>query len=111
MNLKFVPRYRYNDTNFRFGSLVASNVASGRLRFTTDLSEGVKDADAVFAVVSFPEFLREGAAIDDFKRPPASSSVATTRAGWRSCWPKGWAASPHGIKTSKLKIEMNGRAL
>ncbi|AUW59108.1 UDP-glucose 6-dehydrogenase [Sphingobium sp. SCG-1] len=112
--------------------LVARNVAAGRLRFTTDLTEGVENAhavfiavgtpsrrgdghadlsyvyaaaeeiahaikgftvivdkstvpvgtgdeveriireanpDAQFAVVSNPEFLREGAAIDDFKRP------------------------------------------
>lgn len=112
--------------------LVASNVKAGRLTFTTDLAEGVKDADAVFIavgtpsrrgdghadlsyvfaaareiaenltkpsvivtkstvpvgtgdeverilmevapdsgakVVSNPEFLREGAAIEDFKRP------------------------------------------
>ncbi|NJC00113.1 UDP-glucose/GDP-mannose dehydrogenase family protein, partial [Sphingomonas sp. ABOLD] len=113
-------------------ALVASNVKAGRLSFTTDLAEGVKDADAVFIavgtpsrrgdghadlsyvfaaareiaenltkpsvivtkstvpvgtgdeveriiaevapdsgakVVSNPEFLREGAAIEDFKRP------------------------------------------
>jgi UDPglucose 6-dehydrogenase len=113
-------------------SLVEHNVKAGRLSFTTDLAEGVKDADAVFIcvgtppnkdtghadlkyvyaaaeevaqnltkasvivnkstvpvgtgdeveaiiariapdsgaqVVSNPEFLREGAAIGDFKRP------------------------------------------
>lgn len=112
--------------------LVGSNVKAGRLSFTTDLAEGVRDADAVFIavgtpsrrgdghadlsyvfaaaeeiagaltkasvivtkstvpvgtgdeveriladvapnsgakVVSNPEFLREGAAIEDFKRP------------------------------------------
>ena len=112
--------------------LVATNVAAGRLRFTTDLVEAVKDAEVIFIavgtpsrrgdghadlsyvyaaaqeiaaavttpvvivnkstvpvgtgdeverilhetnpagdfrVVSNPEFLREGAAIDDFKRP------------------------------------------
>jgi len=112
--------------------LVASNVKAGRLSFTTDLAEGVRDADAIFIgvgtpsrrgdghadltyvfaaaqeiaenltknsvivtkstvpvgtgdqverimaefapgkgamVVSNPEFLREGAAIEDFKRP------------------------------------------
>ncbi len=112
--------------------LVSSNVAAKRLRFTTDLAEGIKDAEIVFIavgtpsrrgdghadlsyvyaaaqeiaaaatrslvvvtkstvpvgtgdeverilreanplvefrVVSNPEFLREGAAIDDFKRP------------------------------------------
>jgi len=40
--------------------LVASNVAAGRLSFTTDLAEGVKDADAVFIAVGTPSRRGDG---------------------------------------------------
>lgn len=35
-------------------ALVSANVSNGRLSFTTDLAEGVKDADAVFIAVGTP---------------------------------------------------------
>ncbi|HEX8217564.1 MAG TPA: UDP-glucose/GDP-mannose dehydrogenase family protein [Allosphingosinicella sp.] len=40
--------------------LVESNVASGRLRFTTELSDSVRDADAVFIAVGTPSRRGDG---------------------------------------------------
>src|SRR3546814_10615312 len=40
--------------------LVSGNVAAGRLKFTTDLAEGVKDADAVFIAVGTPSRRGDG---------------------------------------------------
>ncbi len=40
--------------------LVAANVRSGRLSFTTDLAEGVRDADAVFIAVGTPSRRGDG---------------------------------------------------
>jgi len=40
--------------------LVAANVRAGRLSFTTDLAEGVKDADAVFIAVGTPSRRGDG---------------------------------------------------
>ncbi len=40
--------------------LVGSNVAAGRLRFTTDLREGVREADAVFIAVGTPSRRGDG---------------------------------------------------
>jgi UDPglucose 6-dehydrogenase len=41
-------------------NLVEKNVAAGRLSFTTDLNEGVKDADAVFIAVGTPSRRGDG---------------------------------------------------
>lgn len=40
--------------------LVGRNVAAGRLRFTTDLADGVQDADAVFIAVGTPSRRGDG---------------------------------------------------
>ena len=43
-----------------FDHLVATNVAAGRLKFTTDLTAGVKEADAVFIAVGTPSRRGDG---------------------------------------------------
>ena len=40
--------------------LVATNVAAGRLAFTTEIGEAVKDADAVFIAVGTPSRRGDG---------------------------------------------------
>src|SRR5687767_12445765 len=40
--------------------LVASNVAAGRLRFTTDFADAVRDAEAVFIAVGTPSRRGDG---------------------------------------------------
>ncbi|KQN25616.1 UDP-glucose 6-dehydrogenase [Sphingomonas sp. Leaf33] len=42
------------------GELVSANVRSGRLSFTTDLAEGVRNADAVFIAVGTPSRRGDG---------------------------------------------------
>jgi len=67
--------------------LVASNVKAGRLSFTTDLAEGVKDADAVFIAVGTPSRRGDGhadlsyvfAAAEEIGRSLTKGSVIFTK--------------------------------
>ena len=61
--------------------LVARGVATGRLRFTTDLSEGVAEADAVFLAVGTPS--RRGDGHADLRHvESAAESVARALTGY-----------------------------
>ncbi len=51
--------------------LVLRNVAEGRLRFTTDLADGVRDADAVFIAVGTPSRRGDGHADLSYVRAAA----------------------------------------
>ena len=67
--------------------LVGSNVKAGRLSFTTDLTEGVKDADAVFIAVGTPSRRGDGhadlsyvfAAAEEIGRALTKPSVIVTK--------------------------------
>ena len=67
--------------------LVGSNVKAGRLSFTTDLAEGVKDADAVFIAVGTPSRRGDGhadlsyvfAAAEEIGRALTKPSVIVTK--------------------------------
>ncbi|WP_431469964.1 UDP-glucose dehydrogenase family protein [Sphingosinithalassobacter sp. LHW66-3] len=67
--------------------LVASNVRAGRLSFTTDLTAGVKDADAVFIAVGTPSRRGDGhadlsyvfAAAEEIGRALTKPSVIVTK--------------------------------
>lgn len=67
--------------------LVERNVAAGRLSFTTDLAEGVKDADAVFIAVGTPSRRGDGhadlsyvyAAAEEIARAVTGYTVIVTK--------------------------------
>src|SRR5437764_13040461 len=50
------------------GELVASNLAAGRLQFTTELTEAVQYADAVFIAVGTPSRRGDGHARSEERR-------------------------------------------
>lgn len=68
-------------------ALVERNVAAGRLSFTTDLAEGVKDADAVFIAVGTPSRRGDGhadlsyvyAAAEEIARAVTGYTVIVTK--------------------------------
>ena len=68
-------------------ALVAANAKRGRLKFTSDLAEGVKDADAVFLAVGTPSRRGDGhadltyvfAAVEELAKALAGPVVVVTK--------------------------------
>ena len=87
-------------------ALVASNVAAGRLSFTTDLAAGVANADAVFIAVGTPSRRGDGHAdlsfVFDASREIAKAANGTTVVVTKSTVPVGT-----GDQVEKILRETN----
>ena len=89
--------------------LVASNVASGRLRFTTDLAQGVADAEAVFIAVGTPSRRGDGHADLSFVYA-AAQEIAEASSGYKVIVTKSTVPVGTGDEVERIVREANPQA-
>jgi UDPglucose 6-dehydrogenase len=86
--------------------LVASNVKAGRLSFTTDLNEAVKDADTVFIAVGTPSRRGDGHADISYVEP-ASRDIAEHMRGYTVVVNKSTVPVGTGDLVESIMAEVN----